>query len=204
MGWTILLAFLVFISFLLISSVKLVIKIDKKVFFSVSFLGIRLFLYDSSVEKTSASKMEKTKIKGKGGFTSFLKRYAKGKTKPELIKELFDIIKILCVRFKKILCHIRFQKVNMNLTVATEDASSTAILYGKFCSVIYPLITLLENTVNFSPEKIFVNTDFNNQEIIFSLNGIIKIRLWFILCFAVSTAFNVFKIRIGDIKNGRT
>lgn len=206
-GWIIALSIFEIITTLLVSSVKIVLDIAERVFFEISFLGVKLFSYDSAkpqikTEKPKSVKPKKPEEKGK--LTKLLKEYAKGKHKKELVEELLELLKVFCVKFKMLLSHVRFKKVHLDLTVATPDAADTAILYGRLCSVIYSLVALLESAVNFTPKKISVKTDFTSEDLKLVLSGVIKVRVLYVLGFAVSLAFSVLKMKIGDIKNGRT
>ncbi len=209
-GWIIALSIFLIIATLLASSVKIVLDISQRAFFEIGFLGIKIFSYDSSKpeikkEESKAVKIKKTdKSKEKGKLTKLFREYAKNKHKKELVEELFDLFKTILEKFRGLLPHIRFKKIMLDLTVATPDAAQTAILYGRLCTVVYSLVALLEYAVNFSPEKITVKTDFTSESLRLILNGVIKIRILFILGFALSLAFSVLKKKIGDIKNVRT
>lgn len=209
-GWIVALSVVGVIFILLISSINVFLEINDRVFLKISILGITLFSYDSENTKTKPKntkhkkKLEASDEKSLSTFSSLLKEYTKGKNKRELIQELFEIIKYLCIRFKTLLGHFRFKKVVLDLTVATDEAAETAILYGRLCSVIYSIVSLLESSVNFSSEKISVKTDFTSEKFKLILSSTFKIRVCYILGFALSLAVKVIKIKIGDIKNGRT
>ena len=209
-GWIIALSILLIVSTLLISSVKFVVDIAERVLFEVSFLGIKLFSYNSEKPKTKSNKhiadtsKKSDKPKEESKLVTLLKEYSKGKHKKELIEELFELLKIICEKFKILLCHIRFKKIYLDLTVATPEAADTAILYGRLCSVIYSIVSMLESSVNFTAERIKVKTAFTSENINLILSGVIKVRVLYILGFALSLGLAVLKTKIGDIKNGRT
>lgn len=206
MGWWILLTVLAFVTLLMLSSVKLSLDIEEKALFSVSILGIVLFSFDSSdkkdlPKKTGSAHQKSSPAKKDNKLISLLKEYASSKNKGELIGEIFELLKQICVRFKALLKHVRFKKIDLDLTVASSEAAETAILYGKLCSVLYPVITLLDTAIDFDPKRIAVRCDFTADSITLRLQGVIKLRICFILAFAFSLAFSIIKLKIGDLKN---
>ncbi len=203
-GWIIFLVIVLILALLLISSVKISFHISDKVLFSVSYLGFSFFKFDSSLPKATEKKSSVTKKKEdkNESFTSFLKKYAASKKKSDLVKELFEIIKIILLRFKKLIGKIRFKNFSLDLTVASEDAAKTAILYGEICSVVYPVLSMLSSCLHFFLKSISVRTDFTSDEIKIKLSSVIKIRICSLLSFALSTAFSIIKLKLGDLKNG--
>ncbi len=205
-GLYIALGIIALICLLLVCSLKIKLNIDKTVCLKITFLGITLYSFDSASVKGSHNKKTKTvKPKKEGGsLIDSIKKYASSKNKTELIAEIFKYLRILCEKLRKIIPHIRFYDLNMNLIVATEDAAQTAILYGNLSSLIYPVCTLLSCATHFSPQKISVSADFAGKNLRFDLSTIIKIRIFFILKILLSLLFSFSKIKIGDLKNGRT
>ena len=193
------------IAFLLLSSLTVVFNIDEQIVLEVKFLGISLFNFNSkhkannkpSVKKTAAKKNDKKKL------TSVLKEFAKGKSKKELIEEILEIIKELCVKFGRLLKHIKFKKLEFNLTVASSDAATTAILYGNLCAVVYSICGMLSTAYNFDAKKVKVLTDFTSENMKIMLKSKIKVKLIYLVAFAISAAFSIIKLRIGEVKNGR-
>lgn len=200
------------IAVILLSSVKFSLEISDKVCFTVSYLGIELFSFDSSAEKSkppekkkqkkSRPKKEKPKKEKERDFKTLLKDYADSKdSKLEIVFDLFEILELLCIKFMKLLGHIRFKNVKMELVVATDDAAETAISYGRACAAVGAIVNYLDKAIHFSPKQISVVSDFTGTEYRFYLNGVIKLRVFFLLKFAVSTLFSLIKLKIGDIKN---
>ena len=64
-------------------------------------------------------------------------------------KDNIKVIKILirqCIYFlKKILNHIKIDKLELNAAIVSEDAAKTALMYGTISSVVYPIISFLKN-----------------------------------------------------------
>jgi hypothetical protein len=107
------------------------------------------------------------------------------------------MLKSILSKFAKLLKHTQVKKFNFNITVAGNDAADTAIKYGNVCSIVYPLSTLLSKCVNFKPENISVYSNFNDNNTNFNLSFLISVRVIYLVSFAVSSAFDIIKLRIG-------
>ncbi len=205
-GWIILFSVLGLILLLLFSSLKISLYIGEKTVFKISYLFIRIFSFNSdnkNAKQKKKRKKKKEKQNDKKTLTETLKDYAASKHKGELIVEIFDYLKIVLSRFKNLLRHIRFKRAVLRLTVATDDASNTALLYGKICSAVYPIVSVLDAAMKFDPKEISVRTDFTSAQMEFLLSGTVKVRLVHILGFVLSTAFEIIKLKLGDITNGK-
>ena len=183
---------------LLISSLKITFRLSETVVFYVTFLGVRIFDINAKPKRKKEKKQEEKKL------TGVLKEYAKGKSRHKLIGELLEIIKSLCAKFVKLVKHLRFRKLEFDLTVATDDAAKTAIVYGSVCSVVYSICGMLASAYDFNPKKVNVSADFSTDKMSLKVNTVIKIRVIYILKFALSTAVSIIKLKLGEVKNGRT
>ena len=202
-GWIIFFSILAIFAMLLLSSLKITLEIGENAVFKVRFLFFKIVNYDSE-NKSSKSKKEKKKPnKKKKTLVDSLKEYASSKNKRELFFEIIEYLKIVLSKFKKLLSKTRFKKAVLDLTVATEDAADTAILYGKVCSAVYPIISILDTAMKFDPKRISVKTDFASNKMKLYLSGIIKIRFIHILGFLTSTALSIIILKLGDINNGK-
>ena len=63
---------------------------------------------------------------------------------------------------------------------------------------------MLGSAKGFNAKKIKVSTDFSSEQMTLILKSTIKIRLLFLVGFAVSTAFSIIKLKLGEVKNGRS
>ncbi|MBQ1186721.1 MAG: DUF2953 domain-containing protein [Clostridia bacterium] len=204
-GFIIAVAIVLLITFLLLSSLTIIFNIENKITLKVKFLGICLFNFNPNKKAKSAShKKVSEKKQNKKTLTSTLKEYAKGKSKRELVQKILEIIKELCIKFGRLLKHLKFEKLNFNLTVASDNAATTAILYGNLCAVVYSICGMLGAAYNFNPKNINVSADFASEQMNLILVSKVKVKLIYIIVFLISAIFSIIKLRIGEVKNGRT
>ena len=202
-GLIITIVIIVIILALLMSSISISLKISDIVIFKVGFLGLELYKLKPHKKNKSDSGVPADKPKGKNKLTTLLKEYAKGKSKRELTSEIFEIFKDLCIKFARLIKHVRFKRLKLCLGVATDNAANTAILYGNICSIVYSICGMLKSSYDFDPKKIRVYADFSSEHMSLILDSKIKIKLIFIVKFLISTVFSLIKIKLGEVKNGR-
>jgi hypothetical protein len=83
--------------------------------------------------------------------------------KPSLIESVNLIASLLEVFFKKFFKYLKIKVARLNITVATDDAAKTAILYGAVSQTVSYIIALLHRYSNLSETKnaqFSVNSDF--------------------------------------------
>lgn len=201
-GLIIAMVFASVILLVLLSSLSVTLNINDKVIFRLSFLGICIF--DINFKKKKKSSLKKKEQTSNKGLTDVLKQYAANKNNKELIIEIFSIFKELCIKFYKLLKHTRFKRLEVDLKISSDDAAKTAIIYGNVCSVVYSLVALLKSACDFDHKKIKVSADFSSETINFSMLCNIKIRIVYIVAFAISVLYSIIKTKLGELKNGRT
>lgn len=197
------LIFIIAVIFLLLfSSISLKFSFDERIYLKLTFLGFKIFELDSS-EKDKPSNKKKTskkEQKDKEKLADSVKKYAKSKNVFTLIFEIFTILLAVLKKLKSTIGHLRFYNVNFDLTVSSPDAAETAILYGKMCSVISPVVAILSGNFRFQPECISLRTDFLSEKTKIKASGIIKLRLIHVISFALTSVFAILKMKIGEIK----
>ena len=154
----------------------------------VKFFGIKVFPLK---EKKQTKKKDKPQSKPKKENqlkTSFQKLKEKHGFSGA-VKEIFAFLKDCLKHLGGFLKTVKFKKVKLNLVVAENDAFKTAIKYGEVCSVVYPLLSYLENNANVKYKKIDIKSDFNAQKGDFDFTLTVKLQIIFLII----TAFKVYK-----------
>lgn len=191
--WLVIVGIILAIIFLIVlSPIKIYVSASDTFLVKIRLLFLNLYTFDSSVEK----KTEKD-IKEKDNIKSTIGKITNQNDNYNKIVILIKMLKSILSKFAKLLKHIEVEKFNFNITVAGNDAADTAIKYGNVCSIVYPLSTLLSKCVNFKPENISVYSNFNDNNTNFNLSFLISVRVIYLISFAVSSVFDIIKLRIG-------
>lgn len=135
---------------------------------------------EKEIEKKAESKEGKNKIKdiiSQRGLSGFL----------NLLKE---IMAAATEQVKKLLLHVIVTRLNLDVTVATDDAAKTAVTYGGSCAVIYPAMSFLVTQTKCKKYGVSVVPDFDRTESVVSF----ELRAHIKLLFLVKTALASLKI----------
>lgn len=165
-----------------------------------------LFLtYTFSPEKSKekASQKEKTpkKQKKKKEDTDSQKDQSKWKNlfKERGLDGMIDLVKKFMEQvtqpIKKLLTHFHIKKLVCEVSVSTEDAAETAILYGQVCAVIYPAVAMVTEAAKLYRFTASVAPDFDKEKS--SVNFELKfhvLTIWLLIA-AVQTLFRFIKFR---------
>lgn len=164
----------------------------------VKLAGITLFTTDKQEEKpqTQEALQEKPKEKKEGFFKELEKKM--GFT--GAVREVFGFARDCLLHIKKLLRHIYFKKVCLNITVASEDAAQTAIEYGAVCSAVYPTLALLDSYGNIKFKQINVESDFNGKKCDFEFSATATVKILFLIAaaFGIFSEYKKFNARMSE------
>ena len=171
----------------------------KELRFKIKYFGIIIFDSENNVKlkkaKRAKSGVEEKSEGKKSKKENFLK---KTYTQKGLLGTITYFSKILMLLLKKlwwVVKKFKFRRFYLNLSVATNDAASTAINYGKICSAVYPIISFLETNADFKAKEINISADFDKSDSEFKISTSVTTRLFFWLVAAISALFEFLKIQ---------
>ena len=165
----------------LLLSTKIILRIRYEetltVYLRVLFIKIPLYpkkdkkkRYPHSMSRRKARKIKESLTKKKKKPSKSSKKKKDSKEKPEK-KEKNDLLSILSIIISFVkyflrvfLKSVRVKVAKLQITVATEEAGKTAVLYGAVSQSVNTLIPLLENIKNFKKlpkgNDLMVDADF--------------------------------------------
>lgn len=203
----IILGIIVFILLLLFLpiSVFLSVKDDFKVI--VRFSGIKVF--DSSKPKKEKTKPQDTENETQKEQKKENKLVNTFKNKKEesgivgAIKYFGGIAKIILGKLVWFLKKLKFDHIRLNLSVSSEDAADTAIMYGTICTALYPVLSLITSNASVKYKEINISADFNKTAIILDLSFCVKLRLIYALVALIKGYFEYREFIKEEDKNER-
>ncbi len=158
-------------------------------FIKLKYLGITVFDDQKSEEKErkKAAKQKKKSEKETPPKDNFFKRSYKKRGLLGTIKYCCSITRIVVQNIPGIVKRFKFRRFEVDLTVASEDAADTAIRYGEFCAVVYPVISLLQSVTDLKPHQINISADFDKTETEFKGKVLAKAAViyWIIIVTAI-------------------
>lgn len=145
-------------------------------------------------QQKSDRKAEKKKKKNADPDTTLVKvgGSKKGKKKKNvedvlgLVGQVLGALQGLGKSFGK---HLRIDAVRMKITVASEDAAKTALLYAAVCESVACFLELLSTITNFKAkhrEQISVEPDFLSEKSTADIHLVFRLRVWHVLAMLFS------------------
>ncbi|MBR2175404.1 MAG: DUF2953 domain-containing protein [Clostridia bacterium] len=203
----IILAVIGFIILLLLIPLKINLEYDSDVKLRIGYLFLRFTILPQKPEAEKPVKNKKTmkrkKTTGKPEADEE-KKPPKKKRNPilgyidqhgldgflELIKA---IVRIVVEVLKKTAKHLTIKRLDIRLLVVGEDSADTAIKYGYACSVIYPAVSILENTAKLKSHSEDIAAGFLADKTAAELVLEAKIKPWFLIGIGIAALFKFIK-----------
>jgi len=135
---------------------ELILKL-KYAFFTIDLLSDKQDKKpENKEEKPKEKKPEKESGKNSGGFIDSFKK--------KLFALKFDNYLDLLNLIPPFLDKFRFEKIKLNIAVATPSAADTAVRYGKLTAAIFPILGIINNTGHAKSIDAHITTDFTKEK----------------------------------------
>ena len=142
---------------------------------------------DKKSKKQSNKKSEKKK---ENAAVKWVKTTFKEKGLNGLLNAFKEIAKLAGNLLKPIFKHIRIKQLDLNVTVAFDNAADTAINYGYFCSGIYPALAILLRVMKYDDYSVNIVPDFDKKEPEFDVYADLSVLPWSVVFGAVHALVN--------------
>ena len=189
---------LVFI--LLFSSVSIIGSVNESVNIKVGYLVYRKILVPES-EKAKQKKKSQNKINKPNKIREMIDKNGLVAT----IRELTGIVKVILIKSKKLVKHIRVRKFACVITVASDDPCKTALEYGEVSAVAFSLLRGLQEMMKWNTRKtkMLVQSDFNGVKPKIEVDFKVKIRVIHILLAVLGVFLSLLKKKVKQIINNK-
>lgn len=171
---------------------------DGKFMLKIKYLEITLFDNQKS-KKTSKHKKEKVKtVSGEnatGKKDGFIKRIYKQKGLQGTISYFCNILAIVLRKMRRVVKHFKFRRFKLDIVVATLDAANTAIQYGKICTAVYPVISLLHSITDLKSKEINISADFEKTKTEFKTSILLKTQGIYWLIAGIGILYQYLKLQ---------
>lgn len=221
MTWLyILLGIIIFFTLILLIPVKIDISSSDKteLYLKILFFKIKLSPRKKKIKikKYSVKAMEKARKKEEKKALAKQKKILKKKVKPQKVKEkkpskikeifmhptdipafitdIYDILSIIVGKFSK---RVKINIKECDISLGTDNAAKTAILYGGVCAGINTLLSLLVQFTNYDDrdtENINVVPNFTSDKTNFNIYLRVSLRPGQLLTFVFSILPQIFRV----------
>lgn len=184
----IILAFIVlFFGILLIANVKLKIYLSEKGYVVIKYLFLR-FKYDfygdnklKAVKKNSrkdSSKPKSKKQKKDGEKEGYFKRILRENGVVDGTVQVLNLIKLIFSKLAELIGKTKVKNLFLDIKVAAEEPSLTAMYYGGVSAVVYPAVGLLNGIIPIEKQTVNINADYSVAQSEIKFEVIIKLRVY--------------------------
>ena len=214
---------IILLAILFIGSIKATVTIaysdEVKLFVRVLFIKIKILPSKKGkrVGGMSTAKAEKirkslNKKINKKNLSAEEKKKRKAQKKEsgekKSVGDIISTVKLVSVLavtvIEKFFKHLRIRIARIRITVASEDAATTAIAYGAVTQSLNILLPALESVKNFEKLKkadIAVNCDFASTEPEIDIKLGFSIRVWQVFHIALSALASLIKHKVRSLAN---
>ena len=206
----IILGILLFLFLIMMIRVEVLLKYTDSVTLILKVLFIRITLVspdkkpkkkkpkkEKPKEKKPKPKKEEEDKKKKEKKPSYLSKLKEKKGLTGLISLFTSLAKIAAGALKGIFSHIVFKRLDVGITLSGEDAASTAVTYGRVCSVFYPAVNVITSICVVKDYHVVIEPVFNpdkDTEVYADVHA--YLRIIFVVAEAIKAAVKLLIVRI--------
>lgn len=192
----IILSLLTLIAILLVSNVHLYAEFKQELALYIRILFIKIRLLPQKQDKNKAEDDNK---KDKDTDTKKVKKSIfdriKEKGLSDFLSLLEDVLNLVKDTLFPLLCKIKVKNISVDVSVSCDDAAQTAIMYGRYCTVAYPLMSIITEYTNCAKHYISIKPNFDEKaqtEVNAKLNC--KCRIIWVLIYSIKFLIGFSKI----------
>lgn len=193
MAWLIaLLIFLALLALLLFTSPGVLLHYREGFVLTLYFFGIPIRLIGRKKEKTSNIPEEIPPPEKKPSPFE-------GVNKAELVAKGGERFRELLEQYRKIFHHLRIEKLDFHITVASKDSAVTGLAYGAVWSAVSAVHALLQRMIKVRGCRVRIDADFLENETRVELDAKLAIRFIY-LCVAAWILWREYRKLIRELK----
>lgn len=194
----IILSVLLFFALLFFLPVSVRLSYNKKIGLKVYYAGIKV--YDINKPKKEKEQVEEEREKETSGHKVgekekkelFLKRDFEKMEKIEFIKYYSHVLKDVLVRFKSLIKRFTFTVFDITVSIASDDAMTTAVEFGAVSAAISPVVTFILQFAKVKRKSINIYADFAGDSMYVKTDIKLSVKLLFLAIFA-KRLFSLYK-----------
>lgn len=142
---------------------------------------------ESTVVESKKTKKKKQKNKKKNPVLEWIKKLYKKGGVDALIAAFGKIADIVGSVLKPIFKNIKIRHLNIDITVAADNAADTAINYGRLCAGVYPALSVILNVMKYGDYKVNIRPDFDKSELETDISAELSLIPWIALAGALAS-----------------
>ena len=199
----ILFSILILIALILLIRIKVIIYYrGEDIKLNLHILGIPIKLLPRKQKKKKIKLSNYSYKKRKKSLQKKPKKVKKKKEKvnvnekPSITEAIPTIAEIVKYLLKKFFGHLRIDVTEIKITVGTDDAAKTAIMFGivnQAAAALFDLLSTITNVKKNRKNEIAVYADFASEKTVININLGFSLRIWHLFSIAFGALFKYLK-----------
>ena len=150
-------------------------------------LSFKLLFFRYTVAPEKAKKKKKAKKSEKKTPEKPEKEKKEGFFKHQTSEfGVYDYIELIKIVLEKFVAKIYFEKLEVDITVASDDAAQTAQNFGRLNAAIYPLAGLINGHKRIKSLHIGITPDFTKSNSVYNAEAVSYIRIYNVIAAVIS------------------
>lgn len=147
----------------------------------------------SSVKETGKNEKDKSKKKEKMGYSDILQKIEKFRN----FKCKYDVL--IGKALKYLRCKLIIKKLDISITIGTDNAHHTAVLIGLCWSVVGLLTSYIHNKLNLVEKTVNIKPDYMGKKLKVDLFCILSVRIGHIIIVGLISLIHIIKRKFGFV-----
>lgn len=198
----IILGILAVLALLLSVSATVTVSIGEETRVWVGACGIRYPVDLAGEKQEKPPKKKEAKPKAEQAPAAEKKPKPDEKTFGQTVELAIQLLQSILPPAVRMLSHLRFTSVRIDVSVGTDEADQTAIQYGAISAGIYNLLGALDSLFTLKVKSVDIRPDFVTGESSYRIFFKVKLRLWHILSAGVGMFFKFIAHTMSGSKAG--
>lgn len=193
----IILGVLLLIFLILLIRVQVFLRYGEELTLTVKVLFYKKTLIPSPPKHKKEKKPEKEPDQPQEKKQSYLSKIREKKGLSGLLSLLTSVARIAGGALKGLFSHIVIHKLDVGIALNSGDAASTAVTYGKLCSVVYPAVNIIVAATVCKDYNVTIEPVFDSEketEVTAEVNA--HLRLIFAAAEAIKAGVRLLWLRI--------
>jgi len=136
-------------------------------------------------KKNGKRKKEKTPKKQENAAVKWIKKTFRKKGLSGLLSAFKEIARLAGTFLKPVFENIIIKTLDVNVTVASDNAADTAVNYGYFCAGMYPALEVILQVMKYDDYNVIIVPDFDKNNPEFDVTAVLYLVPWFVVVGAV-------------------
>ncbi len=162
LGWCITFGIVLLLILLLQIPLQFEIRWDKQTQFSLRY-GFLPVLRSAPKRPAAKKRQPDRKTTPPKKTNTWLSKITEQQEPVDIFLEVCDLLARVVLPLKRLLRHITVTRFRVSVIVAGEDATETALQYGRVCAVFYPLRGIFAGLMRFRENHAEIYPDFHGN-----------------------------------------